>query len=66
MKLDGESETLVRWMDKVASIIQFFSYWGSKCVGENKKFATQILPLKKEENSSSAVFKICGLKFRHS
>lgn len=76
MKLDGKSETLVRWMDRVACTIQFLSY----CVHTNlitrvKSMCGELRHLlhkwhhqkkKKGRKQSSAVFKICGSQLRDS
>lgn len=74
VRLDGESETLVRWMDKVASIIQFFSYCvpaklattvQSVC-GELRHLLHKCYDQKKKKIQVVLCFKICGSKFRHS
>lgn len=74
MKLGGKSETLVRWMDGMACVIEFFNY----CVpanlitrvqsvwGELRHLLHKWHRQKKEEKQSSAVFKTCGSELRDS
>ena len=72
MKPDGKSETLVRWMDRVACIIQFFSYClpanlitrVQSAWGELRHLLHKWHHQKKEEKQSSAVFKIRGSELR--